>query len=256
MKKLTTLIAAFLFTAGMAFAQSNEATIDQAGDDHEATIDQMGNMNKAFVDQTDGGGGSTGNAKADIKQSGDENFVNLRQVAFFGQLFGDSYANIEQLGNFNRVEGQNAGDAFLQSNVGGILDVTMVGDNNTLYSLRGEAQKNGNEFYLDISGNGNDVGLAQEFAFGDVDITGSDNDVSLFQLAGADWDPALYNDAKVSISGDLNTVDIDQRGLSNYSNVDLMGNSNMSTITQTSNFNSASVKVTGSGNTSVITQSN
>ena len=33
MKKLTTLIVAFLFTAGMAFAQNNnEATVDQVGD--------------------------------------------------------------------------------------------------------------------------------------------------------------------------------------------------------------------------------
>ena len=42
MKKLTTLLVAMLFTAGMAFAQSNEATIDQVGDDHEAMIDQLG----------------------------------------------------------------------------------------------------------------------------------------------------------------------------------------------------------------------
>jgi len=254
MKRLIAVVTILVFTGMYAFGQNNTADITQAGDDHEASIEQLGELNEAFVDQTDGGSGSTGNAVADINQDGSGNFANVRQVAFFGQLFGDSYANITQIGDNNRVEGANPGDAFLQSNVGGVVDVRMQGNNNVLSSLRGEAQKNGNEFLLDVLGSDNNVAMAQEFGFGDVAITGNTNNVSLYQMAGANWDQSVYNNADVTVDGDLNTIDIKQDGLANDSFVDLLGSSNNSTITQTTDFNTASVTVNGSGNTSTITQ--
>jgi len=234
MKKLLTLAFAFVFMTGVAFAQDNDASITQTGDDHDATIAQVGQMNEAFVDQTDGGGISTGNAVADIRQEGDQNLVNLRQVSLFGQLFSDSFAEITQIGNGNSVHGQTENDAFLQSNVGGIVDVRMEGNDNTLYSLAGEAQKNGNVFELDILGSENEVGLLQEFGEGYVDILGSSNDVTLDQkAAGASWNnTALYNVAEVDIVGDANMVDISQRSTANTAGVDVTGNSNTATITQ------------------------
>ena len=228
MKKLLTLAFAFVFMTGVAFAQNNDASISQAGDDHDATINQVGQLNEAFVDQTDGGGGSTGNAVADITQEGSSNLVNLRQTAFFG----DSYAEVTQIGNNNRVHGQTEDDAFLQSNAGGIVDVQMEGDDNVLYSLRGEAQKNGNIFELDIRGSANEVGLLQEFGEGYVDIIGSDNDVTLDQQAGANWNTALYNQAFVDIDGDSNMVDVSQRSTANTAHVDVIGSGNTATINQ------------------------
>ena len=212
MKKFLTLAFALVFSTGITFGQSNMATVDQMGDDHDATVDQVGQLNQAYVDQTDGGGGSTGNAVAEVSQDGTENFVNLRQVSFYGQLFGDSEAYITQEGQGNNVHGQSEQDAFLQSNVGGLVDVHMKGDYNILYSLRGEAQKNGNTFELDILGDDNRVGMEQEFGVADVDIIGSSNDVTVSQLDGSiNWDTSLYNHATVSINGSNNTAAVTQR---------------------------------------------
>jgi len=210
MKKLFTLALALVFSTGLAFGQNNMATINQMGDDHDASIDQVGQLNEAYVDQTDGGGGSTGNAVSTVDQEGDANLVNLRQVSFYGQLFGDSEAYITQKGTGNKVHGQSEQDAFLQSNVGGLVDVYMEGDYNTLYSLRSEAQKNGNSFELDILGSDNEVGMEQEFGVADVDIVGDANDVMVSQLTGANWNTSLYNQATVTINGSNNTAAVSQ----------------------------------------------
>ena len=228
MKKLLTLAFAFVFMTGMAFAQDNDASITQTGDDHDATIAQIGQMNEAYVDQTDGGGASTGNAVADITQEGDQNLVNLRQASFFG----NSNADITQIGDGNSIRGLTEDDAFLQSNGGGLVDVRMEGNNNTLYTLRGEAQKNDNVFKLDILGSENEVGLNQEFGEGYVDIAGNTNEVILDQEAGANYATSLYNFAEVDIIGDTNMVDISQRSTANTAGVSVMGNSNTATITQ------------------------
>jgi hypothetical protein len=211
MKKLFTLAFALVFSTGLAFGQSNMATIDQMGDDHDASIDQVGQFNEAYVDQTDGGGGSTGNAVATVDQEGNANLVNLRQVSFYGQLHGDSEASITQIGDNNKVHGQSVEDAFLQSNVGGLVDVYMEGNNNTLYSLRDEAQKNGNSFELEILGDDNMVGMMQEFGVADVDIIGSSNDVTVSQLDGGIGWQGSRNQATVNINGSNNKAAVTQQ---------------------------------------------
>jgi len=225
MKKLTTLLVAMLFTAGMAFAQSNDATIDQVGDDHDATITQAGSLNGAYVEQTaDVGREGDDVGTATIEQTGSENSVNLRQRAFFG----DAEANIVQLGDRNRVEGTAPGNDFLQNHGLNIIDVYMEGDDNVLYSLRSESQKNANELYLNILGSDNSVGMEQETGFGDV-----------------------------SIDGDLNTVTLSQLGNNNAYNtamVDILGNENGVSVTQTMDSNSAAVNVNGSFNSATVTQ--
>jgi len=227
MKRLTTLLAAFLFTTGMVFAQSNDATINQVGDDHEAEIEQVGLTNTAYVDQTDGGGGSTGDAFADISQQGDNNNVNLNQRAFYG-FPDESHATITQVGNNNSVEGTSATSAFYQNQPGGILEVSMVGDYNRLYSLRGEAQKNKNEFYLDILGSDNTIGMEQEGGSGDVLITGDLNNVTLSQLGNN----AAFNTAMVDIMGSENGVSVTQTMDSNAATVNVTGSYNSATISQ------------------------
>ena len=228
MKKLSILIVAFLFTAGMAFAQNNDATIDQLGDDLDASINQIGELNKAFVDQTDGSDrnpASSAYANADIEQIGDENYVNLVQSAYF---LDDSFAEIQQIGNRNIVEGTSAESAWLQSNGGGLLDVAMVGDDNRLYSLRSEAQKNSNELILDILGNDNLVGAAQESGKGTVLIEGDLNNVTLSQIGNN----AAFNTAYVDIFGTDNGVSVTQTLSSNSATVNVIGDSNSSTINQ------------------------
>ncbi|WP_340104126.1 curlin repeat-containing protein [Rhodohalobacter sp. 8-1] len=229
MKTLLTLITALLFTAGSAFAQTNDASIDQVGDDHEATITQAGSMNMAYVEQTaDAGREGDDIGTATVAQEGSDNYVNLFQRNFFG----DSEATITQLGDGNSVRGSSLGSAFKQNHGLNVIDVMMEGDDNTLYSLVGSAaQKNVNTLLLDILGSDNSVGLFQHFGYGDVDI-----------------------------EGDLNVVTLSQRGGSNANAqsayVDILGSDNMVGITQTGDAHTANVDVTGSYNTSTITQSN
>lgn len=226
MKTLLTLTTALLFTAGSAFAQTNDASIDQVGDDHEATITQAGSMNMAYVEQTaDAGREGADVGTATVSQTGDENYVNLRQRSFFG----DSEATITQLGDGNSVQGTSAASAFLQNHGLNVIDVRMEGDDNTLYSLRGEAQKNVNTLLLDILGDGNSVGLLQEFGFGDVDIEGSSNSVVLDQKSSSN---ATAQSAHVDIMGSDNMVDVYQRGGSHMADVDMTGSFNSASITQ------------------------
>lgn len=225
MKKLTTLLLVILFTSGMAFAQSNNATIDQIGDDHESTITQVGSMNGAFVEQTaDAGREGDDVGTATIEQTGSENSVNLRQRAFFG----DAEADIVQLGDRNRVEGTAPGNDFLQNHGLNIVDVYMEGNDNVLYSLRSEAQKNANELYLEITGNDNNVGMEQETGYGDVSIDGDLNNVMLSQLGNN----SAYNTALVDIIGNENGVDVTQTMDSNSATVNVNGSFNSATVSQ------------------------
>ena len=226
MKKLSTLLVALFFTAGMAFAQSNDASIDQVGDDHEATISQTGAMNSAFVEQTaDAGREGSDVGEATVTQTGAENYVNLRQRNFFG----NNEATITQLGDGNRVQGTTASSAFYQNHGLNVIDVRMEGNDNTLYSLAGEAQKNVNTFLLDILGSDNSVGMFQHFGYGDVSIEGSSNSVVLYQRSGSN---ATAQSAHVDISGGDNMVDIYQNGESHTATVDIIGYSNTATISQ------------------------
>ena len=226
MKTLLTLTTALLFTAGSAFAQTNDASIDQIGDDHEATITQAGSMNMAYVEQTaDAGREGADVGAATVTQTGSENYVNLLQRSFFG----DSEATITQIGDGNSVRGTSETSAFKQNHGLNVIDVTMVGDDNTLYSLAGEAQKNANTFLLDILGDNNMVGMFQHFGYADVDIEGSSNSVVVDQRSGAN---ATAQTALVDIFGGDNTVGITQTGDSHTATVDVIGSFNTSAITQ------------------------
>lgn len=227
MKTLLTLTTALLFTAGSAFAQTNDASISQVGDDHDATITQAGSMNAAFVEQTaDAGREGADVGTAAVTQTGADNYVNLRQRNFYG----DNEATITQLGDGNSVRGSSQGSAFMQNHGLNVIDVMMEGDDNTLYSLVGSAaQKNVNTLLLDILGSDNSVGLFQEFGYGDVDIEGSSNSVVLDQKSGAN---ATAQSAYVDILGSDNMVDVFQRGESHTADVDVTGSFNTATITQ------------------------
>ena len=225
MKKLTTLLFVLVFAGMTAFAQSNDASVDQIGNDHEADIEQIGSSNIAWVDQTDDVSG--GDAFADILQEGANNNVNLNQRAFYG-FPDESHATITQIGNNNSVEGTSATSAFYQNQPGGVVEVYMEGNDNTLYTLRTEAQKNQNEFFLDIIGNDNLVGMEQETGSGDVVIEGNLNDVTLSQLGNN----AAYNTAMVDIMGGNNGVDVMQTMDSNIATVNVTGSFNSATITQ------------------------
>ena len=81
MKTLLTLTTALLFTAGSAFAQSNDATVDQIGNDNDSEITQSGLSNTAYIQQGGFGGGAvqSNNAEATIEQAGSMNDATIKQ---------------------------------------------------------------------------------------------------------------------------------------------------------------------------------
>src|SRR6056297_1126732 len=97
MKKLLTLSTALLFTAGAAFAQSNDATLTQTGDDNDATVEQIGMDNEAELTQGFNGQGQDG-ALGDISQDGTDNSATLNQRAWGDD---DNEHYIDQVGEGN-----------------------------------------------------------------------------------------------------------------------------------------------------------
>src|SRR5690554_3999433 len=101
MKKLSTLIIAFLLTAGMGYAQNNggnNAAVTQTGDNQTADVSQTGATNFADVDQfTDNSGAQT----ATVIQDGTSNQATISQSQLgIGHNSGNS-AYIEQIGLTN-----------------------------------------------------------------------------------------------------------------------------------------------------------
>ncbi|MEX0722712.1 MAG: hypothetical protein WD053_02480 [Gracilimonas sp.] len=226
MKKLTTLLVAILFTGGMAIAQSNNATVDQTGDDHEVTISQVGTLNSSNIDQTaDAGRFGDDVAEATITQEGASNEVNLSQRAFYG----DAEASITQLGDGNRVEGTAQGEDFRQNHGLNIIDVFMQGNDNVLSGSQSEAQKNVNSLYVDMLGNSNTMNTFQHYGYADVILDGDNNIVDLSQRSNH---PSTSQTAYIDVFGSDNSASVMQTGQSHTANVNVTGNSNTSSITQ------------------------
>jgi len=230
MKKVVFLFA-MVFAVSMAMGQDNVTTIDQIGDDHQATINQGGELNRAFVEQTtpDYTWSGIDYGVATITQQGTENLANLKQSNFYG----NSVANITQVGNQNRVVGYNGG-AFFQNSQSletNRLDVMMEGNGNVLYATRSEAQKNGNTFLLDVDGSSNRIGMEQEFGWADLDITGSSNRVTLYQhgVQGT----GTWERADIDILGDSNVANVWQNNGGNRATVNVNGSFNNASVTQT-----------------------
>jgi len=241
MKKLTTLIVAFLFTAGMAFAQSNTATIDQIGDGNNSDIEQSVSFSNGHVAAT--------------VQNGNNNQSNIFQEQSSAEAF------VSQIGDANISDLKQAGynDA----------DVRFIGNSNILgsYSNLGSGvafQKNGtgifsdgfNKLTLRAEGDNNLFGLNQEAGTeARIGVLGNRNEVSLFQR---DNNSANSTFARVDIDGNRNTVDVNQGTnldeTDNFTRIDIMGNDNISYVMQSTSFNTARVTVNGNGNTSSVTQ--
>jgi len=226
MKTLLTFITVLLFTVGSAFAQSNDASIDQVGDNHDATITQIGAMNSAVINQSaDQGREGSDVATASIEQEGTGNVAGLRQRAFFG----NAQASIVQVGDNNRVEGPNEGSNFFQNHGLNVLDVSMTGNDNVLYGLQGEGQKNANSLLVSIYGDSNEVGSFQHYGSANVNIDGDLNEVLLSQRSSLS---STEQTANIDLIGSDNFVDVFQTGDSHTATIDVMGSNNSATISQ------------------------
>lgn len=231
-KTLSMFAFALVFLAGTAFAQDNEAIVNQVGSDIDA----------------------------DVTQTGNENFFQLDQSEDW--ITGHS-ATITQIGD------QNYG-AITTQNGGGIADVEMHGDRNQLLNFNLDAesaanQKNSlNEFGLFIEGSYNLVGMDQEFGIGDVSIDGNENSVALKQRSSANYQVEDFFTAEINVDGSYNEVRVQQgpnfgsSGIGSSAQVDLVNGSDWNTVDlkQTGEFQSATVYVDGVNNNAAITQSN
>ncbi|MFP8488069.1 hypothetical protein ACKGJO_03135 [Gracilimonas sp. Q87] len=235
MKRLMTVLAAVLFTTGMAFAQSNQATINQIGDDHVATVQQdngIGNQatvdqeavdqifstdpaedNYAFVQQINGNynrvdldQGGNGDY-ADVRQNGYRNEADMMQK---GPNDTDHYATLVQTGNYNTV------DMFQDHNDNATFTAVQTGNNNDILSN----QNGGTSFstlLMDFiqTGNRNSIDARQNQGAATAliyQLNSDDNSAITRQTGGGHW-------LRVDQYSDNNTANITQTGTNNTSTV-------------------------------------
>lgn len=172
LRTTTTFALALVFTAGMAFGQSNEAVVEQINNNNETTVNQSGQWNAADVNQGvdeeanelannliggtwtgQVGSGTANNNEITIDQAGDRN-VALASQGYAGVSFGatrtgvaeGNTGSIEQIGSRNRAypgQGLRGGRAFdndysiLQD--GGRNVATVAQGNDTGYAEDNEA---------------------------------------------------------------------------------------------------------------------
>ena len=97
-----------------------------------------------------------------------------------------------------------------------------------LFVVRLKKTKMIEQFFLDILGSDNTVGMEQETGSGDIDIEGDMNTVTLSQLGNN----SVFNTATVDVFGNENGVSVTQTMDSNSAMVNVDGSFNSATITQ------------------------
>jgi hypothetical protein len=266
MKKLLTLAFAFVFMTGVAFAQDNDATVEQDGDDNGATVEQTGASNAATILQGFNGQGQNG-AEALIRQVGDDNSATIKQRAWGGR---DNDHTVMQTGSDNEA----SIDAFNGANMGSI---TQTGDLNEGKIQHGAAkfgeaviEQNGDDNYArarQFSGDGNDATIKQGNAAyvssgneGDIRQEGDGNDASFVLTRGDDNDVAIdqlgdnnYSEYSVKY-GDANDIDVTVDGNSNRTRLSIdagwgsRSSGNMITVEKYGDTNYLTGSIEGDGN--------
>jgi hypothetical protein len=171
LKNTFTLALALVFTAGMAFGQSNETVVEQINDGNDATVNQVGQLNAADVNQGvdqevnelannlfgsditgQVGPGTANDNEVTVTQEGTRNLVAASQ-GYAGNFNGTragiaegNEATITQLGNRNvalPAQGLRGGEAYdnaytiLQD--GNRNDATVAQGNNTGIAINNDA---------------------------------------------------------------------------------------------------------------------
>lgn len=283
MKKLSTLIAAFLLTAGMAYAQntasvsqegsntvadinqsgSNDAIITQvsAGLDVSSYITQVGFENTAFANITAPGGHKMRGASSDQLQEGTGNTASiLAQEASM-----DMSAIQTQIGNGNQ--------AFAVTRHDGIVEQEQIGnDNYAEANVVGKAMRTkqlqyGNDNRATMSAGNASVGSTYQEQVGN----GNNSAINSYSSRGSarshvnTFQEGDLNNVIVNFGPSGNTADVDQigdrnnalvnfeSGSKNEANVDQFGDDNLADILQSGDDNKASQWV--AGNENVVNQS-
>jgi hypothetical protein len=232
MKKLTTLSIALLFSAGAAFAQSNDATATHEVNDSEITIDQAGSSNSADALQTLG----NGNMLIDIDQQGSGNDADVTQR--YGQWHD---AQIEQAGSDNDV-------SLIQDNTSTFANVSQDGTGNAadIYQRNYRFEFGGYASRVDVD----QIGEENEAW---VDSDGFGNNVSIQQGSESRASDGQY--ASVTQSGEDNQATIDQFGRGGADHTQIQnGDNNVATADNQWGSSTGYQEQIGTGNSSLIRQ--
>jgi hypothetical protein len=276
MKKLTTLLVAMLFTAGMAFAQSNNATVDQQGVSNDTQVDQQGTLNSADVTQVNGfnevvlnqTSNTSGSSTAVIEQIVTGSATSSRGQDVLLDQTGLNNADIYQRGAGNKVLNYDGTSAAVQTSTTTLntLDI----DQRTGWSEAFfEQYVGGNSATVDQSGGNNFVAsILQNSGDNTASVvqTGGNSTADVQQL-GTGGHTATVNQGANFQDGAFE-VDIIQDGLGNnslvnqnngdgsYGNIFQNGDMNMSTLTQNGLNQTADIDQIGNNNMATVTQSN
>jgi hypothetical protein len=256
----------------LGFGFPNSAIVTQNGDENLATVEQEGVGNQAVVLQN-----SDGNT-ANVEQEGKANFSQVTQTgegtfATIDQEGKNNIAMINQVGDEPVsfvVAGQVVTDprpgaemhaTIDQDGTGNHASITESAGAHDAYGYNavpnygwfmGHSYLVGTDYYPYIIDNpelANNATVTQDGANNEaiVSITGEGNTVTIDQDSP---DHALVgNDAVVTINGEMNLVGIDQDGKANLATVSVG-------TTGEAELNAATVNQHGNGNTATITQNN
>ena len=172
---------------GLAFADDNEITIKQEGDNFELDVTQIGYNNVIKQWSTTEGIDGVDNVVI-IKQANDrgysydKNIIEIRRVwgARNTLKLGKGY-QVGTNGNFS-LDSQEYGDTFAHLNI--------TGDDNTiLMTQRTNASSSGHDYWLHLEGDDNDIYTVQREGgsqYINLDIYTDGNDVDLIQKMDGD----------------------------------------------------------------------
>lgn len=251
MKKSIALFGALAIAASMSFAQNNEATSGQNGNNNEAevlqtgmentgTTSQEGDRNDAGILQGNFGSGNVQSnyAIGTINQDGDDNDAQVNQRQGFSGGTAVSIHSVEQVGTFNVGK-------LTTFNGGNLGSVDQQGDDNyaTGRQSNGPDQdlsiyQQGNDNEADVwqsSGSGNTAVIKQGGDIGGdinnnngvarIDQEGSDNDATIQQRQG--WNGGtLVSDHSIDQLGDNNQAVFTTFNGGNTGTIDQVGDDN------------------------------
>lgn len=289
MKKLL-LLAAFALCASPAFAQNNDAAIDQIGDQNVANAVQTGSQNDADITQyNEPGSGVNSQVVAEVFQSGSGNIADVDQEltrndkasfsAYIDQSGAANYAKQEQglVGPDTRTFGLTA--SIEQVGTSNHAEQYQSKRSNEAIIEQGlnDAASSGNEAYQrqDVSnpsdnGETNHYALAQQDgsankAYQDQSDTG--NHAEILQNGSgniADQDQkgvtsSAFNQSYITQDGALGAVSNEaynfQHADGAWSSIVQTGEANYADVEQYGNGHTSDVMQSGMGNTSTVTQS-
>lgn len=263
MKKLSTLTLGLLFAAGSAFAQSNDASVEQNGDNHDAQVTQSGELNFADVTQSNGYNEVILNQESNA--SGSSSAIIIQDVSATSSSNRGQDVMLDQVGyNEATITQGAAGNKVLNYTEDGAATQTSLGSLNTLLINQGGTAWS--RVFVDQTEGGNSADVKQsggisfvasilqdsENNTASVTQTGANSDADIQQLgAGSHMATVIQGE---SFSDGTNTGVIVQDGLSHTVTLTQYGDANLSTITQNGELNVATVMQDGMSNTASATQ--